>query len=231
MINAYVIRIKDNKQSSRAADRLILSMPPILKPVIFDAIVPDQVDRLMKKYKLKWTWPWEGQQFDFKSGLIMTAYPTAEPKKRIGCFLSHYMLWERCVKHDEHMIINEHDALYFSSENLPIEKFEESRYNIIGLNTPIRATRLASGYDRVVQESTNDIVRAPEIDNHNIPQGLAGNSSYYIKPEGAQHMINLTKEHGCWPNDALMCRQLVPKLGQTRHYYTGIQGIESTTTR
>jgi hypothetical protein len=52
MINAYVIRIKDNKQSSRAADRLILSMPPILKPVIFDAIVPDQVDRLMKKYNL-----------------------------------------------------------------------------------------------------------------------------------------------------------------------------------
>jgi len=230
-MNAYIITIKDDIRSKRASDRLINSMPTNIKPIVFDAIVPDQVDRLMKKYKLKWTWPWMGQEFDFKTGLIKSAYQTANPQKRMGCFLSHYMLWERCVKYDEPIIIHEHDSIYLSNENLPISKFEESWYNIIGLNSPIHATRLAQAYHEVVQKSDGDIVKAPAIDDHNIPQGIAGNSSYYIKPAGAQTMIDLTKEHGCWPNDALMNRQLVSKLGQSKHYYTGVQGIESTTTR
>ena len=231
MINAYIITIKDNERSQRAADRLIDSMPSNITPKKFDAIVPDQVDRLMKKYKLKWTWPWQGEEYNLKAGLIMRAYQTADPKKRMGCFLSHYMLWQRCIKYDEPMIIHEHDALYFSDENLPVYELEKSWYNIIGLNNPAGATRMAGAYDRVVYESEGKIVRAPAIDDHNIPQGIAGNSSYYIKPEGAETMIDLTKEYGCWPNDALMCRQLVSTLGQTKHYYTGVQGIESTTTK
>ena len=43
-------------------------------------------------------------------------------------------------------------------------------------------------------------------------------------------MINLVNEHGAWPNDAIMCRQLVPKLGVTKKYYTATQRIRSTTT-
>ena len=43
-------------------------------------------------------------------------------------------------------------------------------------------------------------------------------------------MIKLTKEHGAWPNDALMCRQLIFGLGVTKTYYTKIQRIKSTTT-
>lgn len=231
MINAYIITIKGNERSHRAASRLNDSMPSNIFYNTFDAIVPDQVERIMKKYKLKWTWPWEKEEFNIKAGLVMRPYVTADPQKRIGCFLSHYMLWQRCVKHDEAIIIHEHDSIYFSNENLPIHELEKSWYNIIGLNSPAGATRLASGYDRLVQESEGKIVKAPAIDDHHVPQGIAGNSSYYIKPKGAQIMIDLTKEYGCWPNDALMCRQLVSTLGQTKHYYTGVQGIESTTTK
>ena len=43
-------------------------------------------------------------------------------------------------------------------------------------------------------------------------------------------MIELVKEHGAWPNDALMCKQLIKSLGVTRTFYTKIQGIRSTTT-
>ena len=232
MIKANVITLKGNTSSERAAARLIDSMPSNVQGHTFEAIKPDQVDRLMKKYKLKWTWPWNNEEYNLKAGLIMRPYVTADPKKRMGCFISHYMLWLRCVKYDEPIIIHEHDSLYFDSkENLPLDKFEKSWYNIIGFNSPAGATRLASAYDRIVQESEGQIVKAPAIDDHHVPQGIAGNSSYYIKPKGAQIMIDLTKEHGCWPNDALMCRQLVSTLGQSKHYYTGVQGIESTTTK
>ena len=70
----------------------------------------------------------------------------------------------------------------------------------------------------------------PIIDEVHIPQGLAGNSAYVIKPEGAERMLDLSQRYGMWPNDALMCRQLVPNLGVTRNFYTRIQGLRSTTT-
>ena len=166
---------------------------------------------------------------DLKSGLIKRAYPTKEPNKRIACFLSHYLLWKRCIELDEPIIIHEHDACYFNNSELPLDQFNKSYYDIIGLNDPSRATRLASLYHEKVQESEGNIVRAPIIDQHMVPQGIAGNSSYHIKPRGAREMVSITEQYGAWPNDALMCRQLVSRLGQSKKYYTYVQGLGSTT--
>lgn len=229
MINAYVIRMAGDEIANRAVYKLEDSLPSNVKLIEFDAIKPTAVKRLMNQHNVHWNYPWNGEHHDIASGLIKKAYPTKVANKRIACFLSHYLLWQRCVKYDEPMIIHEHDAIYFNSEPLPIEDFEKSYYDIIGLNDPRNATRLAVVYDRVVQESEGDIVRAPAIDQEMIPQGIAGNSSYYIKPRGAREMVSLTSQYGAWPNDALMCRQLVSKLGQTKKYYTYVQGLESST--
>jgi len=43
-------------------------------------------------------------------------------------------------------------------------------------------------------------------------------------------MLELVDEHGLWPNDAIMCRQLVPNLMVTRKFFTSIQNLRSTTT-
>ena len=229
MINAYVIRMSNDEISNRAVYKLEDSLPTNVKLIEFDAIKPTQVKRLMEKHRVHWNYPWNGEHHDIASGLIKKAYPTKVANKRIACFLSHYLLWQRCIKYDEPIIIHEHDAIYFNNTPLPIEDFAQSYYDIIGLNDPRNATRLAAVYDRVVQESEGDIVRAPVIDQQMIPQGIAGNSSYYINPRGAREMVSLTSRYGAWPNDALMCRQLVPKLGQTKNYYTYVQGLESTT--
>jgi len=229
MINAYVIHLVGDEIANRAVRKLEDSLPTNVKLIEFDAIKPTAVKRLMTKHRITWNYPWQGEFHDIASGLIKKAYPTKVANKRIACFLSHYLLWQRCIKYDEPMIIHEHDAIYFSSDPLPIEDFENSQYDIIGLNDPRGATRLAAVYDRVVQESEGDIVRAPIIDNMMVPQGIAGNSSYYIKPRGAREMVSLTEQYGAWPNDALMCRQLVSKLGQTKKYYTYVQGLNSST--
>ena len=70
----------------------------------------------------------------------------------------------------------------------------------------------------------------PWIDEKNIPQGLAGNSAYILKPEGAEALISAAYRYGLWPNDALMCKQLIRNLGVTRTFYTGLQKTLSTTT-
>ena len=43
-------------------------------------------------------------------------------------------------------------------------------------------------------------------------------------------LIAAVEEYGLWPNDAIMCRQLIKKLGVTRKFYTLVQGLPSTTT-
>ena len=69
----------------------------------------------------------------------------------------------------------------------------------------------------------------PTIDDLTIPQGLPGNSAYIIKPSGAKKMLDLVKEFGAWPNDALMCKQLIQSIASSKIYYTKVQGTPSTT--
>jgi GR25 family glycosyltransferase involved in LPS biosynthesis len=106
----------------------------------------------------------------------------------------------------------------------------DSKYDIIGINNPLMATRRAQRFFNTVKENKTDLQPVPSIDEFNIPQGLAGNSAYIIKPTGAKNLLEAAKEYGAWPNDALMCKQLIPNMGVTRVFYTKVQGLPSTTT-
>ena len=187
----------------------------------------------MSGLRIEWKYPWTGEVNDIKSGLTLRAYQTADPKKRMACFLSHYCLWEKTIKSGEPMLILEHDAMFISKKPIPFDDILNSGFEIIGINEPFGATRLSQAFHENVQKEhfcKNNVVRAPLIDDIKVPQGIAGNSAYIITPKGAYTMIKLTKEHGAWPNDALMCRQLIFGLGVTKTYYTKIQRIKSTTT-
>ena len=178
---------------------------------------------------LVWNYPLEGQISDIKSGLIKSAYQTADLRKRMSCFLSHWYLWQKCKTLDETILILEHDARFI--KKLPADStFARANYDIIGINDPSMATRKSKVYHDKILERSEFFQPVPRIDEFNVPQGLAGNSAYVIKPAGAKLMIELTQEYGMWPNDALMCYQLVPRLGVTRNFYTRIQGLRSTTT-
>ena len=64
-----------------------------------------------------------------------------------------------------------------------------------------------------------------------MPQGLAGNSAYIIKPYFAEKLLNKLEQKGGWPNDAIMCKQFFKgELKVVYPYYTTIQGVQSTTT-
>ncbi len=152
--------------------------------------------------------------------------------KRVACFLSHYWLWLEVAESDEPRIILEEDALFVKPLDLDI--LESTKFDIVGLNDPRGATRKSGVFHDKVESPSNlgyNIIPVPSVDNQNVPQGLAGNSAYFIRPEGAKTLVRLVKEHGAWPNDAIMCKQLMPKqLGVTTIYYTRVQGTKSKTT-
>ena len=229
-MKAYAIVIRDNEVSQYGYSKLKDSSEQVgnqFEIEAFNAIVPDQVNKLLLEYGIRWNYPWEGQVIDFASGLKKSAYQTKNPKARIACALSHYTLWKKAIELDEPILILEHDA-YF------VKKIEFNpvyiKSDILGINNPLGCTRRAQQYYDAVVNVNQFETLVPWIDDKNIPQGLAGNSAYIIKPDGAKHMIKLVKEFGLWPNDAIMCRQLVPKLGVTTEFYTRCQNLRSTTT-
>ena len=147
-------------------------------------------------------------------------------KAKVACALSHKRLWERCVELNETIMILEHDTIFTRF----FEPFDFEG-DILGLNDPRGATRKSNVFhDKVsAKEGVSD---CPMVDYQNVPQGLAGNSAYIIKPSGAKHLLNLIDEYGFWPNDAIMCNQLCPNMLKVVYpYYTKVQGMKSTTVK
>ena len=147
---------------------------------------------------------------------------------RVACALSHYRLWNLCANTNKSILILEHDAVFTTALDF---NMNDSKFNILGINNPIGCTFKSRDYYQTILNDNNKEQSVPRLAPANVPQGLAGNSAYIIKPAGANKLISLVKEFGLWPNDAIMCYQLVPKLGVTRKFYTGIQTLKSTTTQ
>ena len=227
---AYSIVIRNDPISETGYDRLVASSEHVGNNFTiqkFEAITPPYVDDTMKKNALKWNYPTQGKIIDFASGLEKSAYQTRDLKKRIACALSHYMLWLTAINLKQSILVLEHDAMFSNSIDFEIEK---TPFQILGINNPLGCTRKSKEYYDNIVNTPSPYQPVPWIDEQKIPQGLAGNSAYIISPQGAEQLKKLVKEYGLWPNDAIMCKQLVRRLGVTKKFYTTIQNLRSTTT-
>ena len=227
----YIITITDNQVSEQGATRCVESSVKVgndFTITSFPATTADMAEVSLKGCGLKWTYPWEGEKIDFASGLTLRAYPTKHRDRRIACAMSHYRLWYQCVEKNEPILVLEHDAEFISK--LDYQYILDSKFDIVGINNPLMATRKAHQLKDLIESSGQEILTIPDIDEFTVPQGLAGNSAYIIKPNGAKNVIEAVKKYGVWPNDAIMCKQLIPNMGVTRKFYTKVQGLPSTTT-
>ena len=235
-MKAYAIVIPGNEVSMNGFNALKTSLKHTHNTNIFelnqfDATTAEYADISLVGNGITWTYPWEGEAIDFKSGMTLKAYPTVYRERRIACFMSHYRLWHECIKLNEPILILEHDAMFVHRMNEETLHFIlDSKYDIIGINNPLMATRRAQKFFDIVKSNNEQLQPVPSIDEFNIPQGLAGNSAYIIKPAGAKNVLDAVAQYGAWPNDAIMCKQLVPNMGVTRSFFTKVQGLPSTTT-
>lgn len=184
-----------------------------------------------------WNWPLKGVTWDPETQLRKHAYVARDTRKVIACAVSHLRLWVKCIQLGEPLIILEHDSIFTRKFDPTEWKVKDS---IVGLNNPKGATRKASVfYSRIlnsVKSSKGDtFVPVPDVDAPNVtyqPCGLSGNSAYYLTPEAAKKLVSLVNKYGIWPNDAIMCKQLLPNtLYVVYPFYTKVQGIRSTTTQ
>ena len=230
-MKSFAVVIKENKTSELGYSTLVESSKKVGNDFDinrFDAVTPSTYKQAMSDFDITWNYPWQGEVLDFASGLKKKAYITSDPENRIACAVSHYTLWKNCIELDEPILILEHDANLTHKINITLS---DSNFDILGINNPLGVTRLSKVYYDSILNNMNSYQRVPYVDNDKqVPQGLAGNSAYMISPRGANNLISLVKEYGLWPNDAIMCRQLVNGLGVTKKFYTNTQKLKSTTT-
>ena len=165
------------------------------------------------------------ERIDEESGMILKSYKTSDVSKKWACTVSHARLWKKCVELNEEIMILEHDAIFIKS----FKQFDW-KGGVLGLNDPSGATHSSSVYHDMICLK-REIQSAPYVlSKYAMPQGLAGNSAYIIKPYFAEKLLEKLNQKGFWPNDALMCLQFFPDdIKVIYPYYTRVQGIGSTT--
>jgi len=173
----------------------------------------------MAYHKLRWTWTQAGVHHCQKTGLRQHPYGDLLPK--IGCSLSHYLLWQRCVELDQPILILEHDAVFLRP--LPDIDFN----GICQINDPKGATHQGEWWSQQMKKRGPGVWPKTRLKT-NRPDGLAGNSAYLIKPWAAGQLIDAFHEFGVWPNDATMCCQLFPYLQELFPFVTKVEQTQST---
>ena len=124
---------------------------------------------------------WFHTDYNFRKG--------KDPLPEMGCFASHYRLWQRCVELDEPIIILEHDAVFRSS--IPPLRFK----HVILLSRP----SFTNGRYRFRD------LRHPRPREIFYPMNmLAAAHCYAISPSGARILINAAERELIFPADSFI---------------------------
>ena len=230
-MKAFVITLKDNDYSENKADECIKSAANHgLHVMKWYGVDKERAEQVMNENGLKWTWAKNNTTNDICpiTGLQQFPYTAKDINAKIGCSMSHLKLWHLCVEFDEPILILEHDAVFV--RGLP----KDIEFNgICQINDPMGATRKGQWWCKQMQKrgttGAHEKTWITTVSERLIPDGLAGNSAYMIKPWAAQELIDKTYELGVWPNDATMCKQLFPYLEEYYPFITKVNQTQSTT--
>lgn len=220
-MRAFVITIDGHDYSQAVAERCIRTGAEIGGVSVEKFRATDEREALcvMHGFGLRWAWG-PGCKV---TGLRHHAYG-GRPEPRIGCAMSHYRLWRLCSELDEPILILEHDAVFI--RELPEIMF----MGLCQINDPAGATRRGAWWSSRMQSRGAGVhAKTCATDDPMIPDGLAGNSAYLIKPHAARELMATYHELGVWPNDATMCRQLFPDLEELFPFVTRVEQTLSTT--
>lgn len=141
--------------------------------------------------------------------LGLTTFLSKSIKNRLGvlgCFISHYELWLKCIELNEPMIILEHDG--YMLRTIPSDINEH--YTDVLLLDPFKPT--SEQYDLLISDSSTLPVDyyTPIADKQTkYGEFVFGAYAYCIKPEAAEKLTLFARSVGILPTDVHIHRPLV----------------------
>jgi GR25 family glycosyltransferase involved in LPS biosynthesis len=200
MIKSFVIRKPNDEMSEKFADECIASAKQFGITVEKFNGVYDNHDAILEEKDIR-------------------CYPKMKDAKKTkgfkGCFLSHYLLWEKCIELDEPVMIFEHDALMIRP--LPANILDLFTHHCI-LDHAIHL----NNYEGIIaQNGPLTVKEYPQITNE-LPgyskinhTHVRGSHATIITPLGAKTIIRSVKKYGHLASDATI-----------NQYYTSYVTIE-----
>lgn len=197
-MKSFVITIMDNKRSVQVADRSIMSGKKFgIDIEKFSAVTPTTHDP--ETYAKSLGIPTAG----FKE--VYSRYENC-----LSAFLSHYLLWEKCVNLNETLLILEHDAVIV--DNIPV--FKQFKH-VMNLGKP--------SYGKA--QTPMKLGVNPLTSKRYFP----GAHAYMLTPAGAKLLIDKAKTDAK-PTDVFLNLSLFPTLeeyypwpAEARDSFTTIQ--------
>lgn len=137
-----------------------------------------------------------------------------------GCFLSHFLLWKKCLELNQPILILEHDAVAIRS--IP-ENILENEFDVLNLDY---ASRQVQDYWQHVDKDHGPAICSWQpaekkgYGGYN-KSSIPGIHGYIIKPNGAKKLIDFSKQQGTLPAD-IQINSLVVDLRYTKNSYVKI---------
>ena len=210
MIKTFIIRLEENEHSCQMAKECKeQALKYNLQPEFFKAIHGKDSEHHYEKTGIK-------PQGKFKKNRLGV----------VGCFFSHYYLWQKCIDLNEPIVILEHDGFVIKdidpslldtfNDVLKLDRLDpyDVKYN--------RKIEQESNLSTTVQpyNYNNKKVRKVELGDY-----FKGAYSYIIKPQGAQKLIDFISINGHRPADQqinsaiLELKTTVPTLARLHPFY------------
>lgn len=101
---------------------------------------------------------------------------------QLGCYASHYLLWEKCVALNESIIIIEDDADIYT------DNFSNFITNIHSLSKNIECIRLFKNKRNNFTSKYHS--NCSNIEIHQFSRGHMSATGYYLTPTGAKKLLN-----------------------------------------
>lgn len=149
----------------------------------------------------------------FKENKIRNGFRGMSSIGQRGCFLSHYLLWKKCLELNETIVILEHDGVFLRP--LP-DNIEDNFIDVCRLEA---FQHWNENYETQTANSITNSVnyQKPDTEFYDTVTGkfYVGYYGYLIKPSGAKKLIEHAKTVGAIPVDMFVGTNIVDIVSVT----------------
>jgi glycosyl transferase, family 25 len=152
----------------------------------------------------------------------------------IGCFFSHYYLWQRCIELNEPIVILEHDGyLIRPIDPSLLDQFDDV-LKLDRLDPYSRTYNSDLDLEKDLSVSVEDYTNNPiKVVKYGLQDYFKGAYSYIIKPHAAKKLINFINVNGHRPADQQINSRIVnlkttvPTIARLHPFYSIDNNIET----